>query len=76
MTKARGTRREVPATPADDLALFRAEMRGVAPAPPTNRIEPWREKAAPIPAKRREDEQAVLEELARLTLDGDDVEFE
>lgn len=76
MTKARGTRREAPAAPADDVALFRAEMRGVAPAPPTNRIEPWREKAPPIPAKRREDEQAVLCELARLTLDSDDVEFE
>ena len=34
-----------------------------------------REKPAPVPAKRNEDERAVIEELARLTLD-DDAEIE
>ena len=61
---------------ADDLSLFRAEMRDVAPAPPLNRVEPWRELPAPVPAKRREDEKAVLDELARLVVDGDDAEIE
>lgn len=60
----------------DDVDLFRAEMRGVQPARPTNRIEPWRDPPPAIPAKRIEDERAVLEELARLPLDGDDVEIE
>ena len=50
-------------------------MRDVAPIPPPNRIEPWRAPAPPIPTKRREDERAVLEELARATLD-DDAEVE
>jgi DNA-nicking Smr family endonuclease len=50
----------------DDFDLFRAEMRDVAPAPPPNRVEPWRAAPHPIPAKRHEDEQAVLAELARL----------
>jgi DNA-nicking Smr family endonuclease len=64
------------APPADDdFDLFRAEMRDVAPAPPPNRVEPWRAAPHPIPAKRREDEQAVLAELARLTFD-DEAEFE
>ena len=61
---------------ADDLSLFRAEMRDVAPAPPLNRVEPWRVLPAPVPAKRREDEKAVLAELARLGVDGDDAEIE
>ena len=60
-----------PAPPeADDLSLFRAEMRDVAQAPPPNRVEPWRVAPPPIAAKRREDEQAVLAELARLALGG------
>ena len=56
---------------ADDAAIFRSEMRGVAPAPPTNRIERWREPPPPVPAKRREDEQAVLDELGRLAFEDD-----
>jgi hypothetical protein len=35
-----------------------------------------RSKPAPIPAKRLEDEQAVLAELKELALDGDEVEME
>jgi DNA-nicking Smr family endonuclease len=60
----------------DDAALFRREMQGVAPVRATNRIEPYREKPAPVPAKRMEDEHAVLEELARLGIGGDEFEFE
>jgi len=67
---------DAPAPPAEDAALFRREMRGVAPVRPTNRIEPYRERRAPLPTKRLEDEQAVLEELAKLAFEGDDVEFE
>ncbi len=54
---------------------FREAMRGVAPIARPNRIEPFRIPPAPVPAKRREDEQAVLAELARLTFD-DDAEIE
>ncbi len=57
----------------DDAALFRAEMRDVRPAPPSNRVEPFRAPAPPVPAKRLEDERAVLHELALL---GDDDEAE
>jgi DNA-nicking Smr family endonuclease len=49
---------------------FREAMRDVSPIAPPNRIEPFRILPPPIPAKRREDERAVLEELARLTLRG------
>ena len=65
-----------PRQPPDDLDLFRAEMRGVQPAPPPNRVELYRNPPPAIPAKRIEDERAVLEELSRLALDGDDVEIE
>jgi DNA-nicking Smr family endonuclease len=54
---------------------FRDAVGDVAPLKPHNRIEPYREKPPPIPAKRHEDERAVIEELARLTLD-DDAEIE
>jgi DNA-nicking Smr family endonuclease len=61
----------------DDAELFRAAVRGARPAPPVNRVEPFRRLPAPIPAKRLEDEQAVLDELSRLALDGiEDVEIE
>ena len=46
------------------------------PAPPQNRVEPYRDPPPPIPAKRLEDERAVLAELSNLTFDGDDVEIE
>ena len=52
-------------------ASFREAMRDVAPIKRHNRIEPYRAKPAPIPAKRKEDERAVIEELARLTFDDD-----
>jgi DNA-nicking Smr family endonuclease len=54
---------------------FRDAIGDVEPLKPHNRIEPYREKPQPIPAKRHEDERAVIEELARLTLD-DDAEME
>ena len=59
----------------DDIETFRDAVRDVAPSPPTNRIEPWRPAAPPIAAKRREDERAVLAELARAARD-DDAEIE
>jgi DNA-nicking Smr family endonuclease len=51
-------------------------MHDVRRAPPANRVEPSRPKPAPVPAKRLEDERAVLEELALLALDGEDAEIE
>ena len=54
---------------------FRDAVRDVAPIPTPNRVEPFRVLPPPIPAKRREDEQAVLAELARFTFD-DDTEIE
>jgi len=50
---------------------FRDAVGDVSPLKPHNRVEMRREKPAPIPAKRHEDERAVIEELARLTLDDD-----
>jgi DNA-nicking Smr family endonuclease len=74
--RARGAPRASSATFEDDAELFRAEMRGVEPAPPPNRVEPWRPPRAPIPTQRVRDERAVLDELARLGLEGDDSELE
>ena len=54
---------------------FRDAVGQVEPLKPHNRIEPFRNKPAPVPAKRHEDERAVIEELARLSLD-DDAELE
>lgn len=52
-------------------------MKDVAPLRPSNRIEPYRRPASPLPIKRLEDEQAVLDELARLAhAPGDDIESE
>ncbi len=61
---------------ADESSVFREAVRDVRPIAPTNRIAPFSRKPAPVPAKRLEDEQAVLDELAHLALDGDEVEFE
>ena len=58
-------RRDAP----DDL--FRDAVRDVAPIASANRVEPFRILPPPIPAKRREDEQAVLVELARLAFDDE-----
>jgi DNA-nicking Smr family endonuclease len=65
-----------PAVAPDDASLFRAEVRDVRPAPPPNRIAPFRAPPPAIPAKRLEDERAVLEELSRMALEPDDVEIE
>jgi len=59
-----------------DRDLFQEAVKGATPLKPNNRIEPFRKLPPPHPAKREADEHAVLEELARLTLDGDDLEFE
>jgi DNA-nicking Smr family endonuclease len=55
---------------------FRAAMKDVRPIAPHNRVEPWRSLPPPIPAKRNEDERAVLEELSRIALGGEDLEIE
>ena len=49
---------------------FRDAVGDVEPIKPHNRAELQREKPAPVPSKRHEDERAVLEELARLTIRG------
>ena len=54
---------------------FRDAVGDVEPIKPHNRVELQRDKPAPVPAKRHEDERAVIEELARLTVD-DDAEIE
>ena len=59
----------------DDGELFRRAMGEVSPIRPLNRVEPYRNPPPPVPTKRREDERAVLQELARLG-DFDDAEFE
>ena len=61
---------------AEEEDAFRDAMRDVKPIAPTNRVAPFRQPPAPIPAKRIEDERAVLRELAQLALDGDDQEIE
>ena len=61
----------------EDHGLFREAVRDVTPIKPVNRVEPFRVPPAPVPAKRLEDEQAVLDELARLAvLEGEDHEYE
>ena len=64
-----------PAALPDDAQAFRDAVRDVKPIAPVNRVEPYRVPPPPRPAKRLEDEQAVLDELARLTFD-EDAEFE
>jgi DNA-nicking Smr family endonuclease len=55
----------------DESKLFREAVGDVQPVKQHNRVEIHREKPAPVPAKRHEDERAVIEELARLTIDDD-----
>ena len=62
--------------PTEDGDVFREAMRDVRPIASPNRVVHDRPKPGPHPAKREEDEQAVLDELAHLALDGDDIEFE
>ena len=50
---------------------FRDAVRDVVPLRPSGRVEPPRKSLPPIPRKRDEDEQAVLDELARFTLDDE-----
>jgi len=54
---------------------FRDAVRDVVPLRPSKRVEPQRKPLAPVPRKRHEDEQAVLDELAHLVLD-DETEVE
>ena len=55
--------------PAED-SVFREAVRDVRPIRAPDRIAPFRRKPAPIPAKRLEDEQAVLDELKDLAHRG------
>ena len=71
MTKARG-----PSGGGRDSDLFRDAVRDVAPIKPPNRVEHFRTRPAPVPAKRQEDERAVLQELAALASDDEVPEFE
>jgi DNA-nicking Smr family endonuclease len=52
----------------EDPALFREAVGAVRPIRAQGRVEPFRNPPPPIPAKRLEDEQAVLDELHRLAL--------
>ena len=54
---------------------FRKAMHDVEPIRSRNRVEPFRAPPPPVPAKRHEDERAVIEELARAGTD-DDAEIE
>jgi DNA-nicking Smr family endonuclease len=55
-----------PAHGSDDAALFRAEVGEVKPVAAANRAHLPRPLPPPIPAKRLEDERAVMSELADL----------
>jgi DNA-nicking Smr family endonuclease len=59
----------------DEADLFRKTVGKVEPLRAAQRVQHLRNPPAPIPTKLREDEQAVLEELARLAFD-DDAEIE
>jgi DNA-nicking Smr family endonuclease len=72
--RGQGTKGEAKTEPPD-LEAFREAVRDAKPLKPHNRVVHETPKPRPIPAKREEDERAVLDELARLTLD-DDAEFE
>src|SRR5689334_20063886 len=65
---------------AEDSELFRDAVRDVRPMAPANRVAPARAKPPPVPAKRLEDENAVLDELRSLAggaaIDTDDIEME
>lgn len=60
----------------EDANLFREAVKDAKPIKAANRVDPYRVPPPPRPAKRIEDEHAVLAELARLTFDDDDLEFE
>lgn len=71
-------RRQDPTLPEAraDIELFREAVKDARPIRASNRIEPVRQPPPPVPAKRLEDERAVLFELAHLATDDDDMEFE
>ena len=60
----------------DASELFREAVRDVRPIAPVNRVVQQLPKPKPHPAKREEDERAVLAELAHLALEGDELEME
>ena len=62
--------------PDEASEIFREAVRDVRPIAPVNRVTHARPRPAPVPTKRLEDERAVLDELAHLAMDGDEVEFE
>jgi DNA-nicking Smr family endonuclease len=62
--------------PTEDSDVFRDAVRDVKPIAPVNRVVHDTPKPRPHPAKREEDERAVLAELAHLAFDGDDIEME
>ena len=70
MTKgqAQGARPKAQGEP-DDLKLFRQSVKDVKPLPQPNRVVHDLPKPRPRPAKREEDEQAVLDELKWLAFD-------
>lgn len=74
MAKPRAPKHEAPPAPPD-IDAFRDAVRDARPLRPHNRVVHDLPKPRPHPAQREQDERAVLDELARLTLD-DDVEFE
>lgn len=59
----------------DDGDVFREAVKDARPLKSHNRVLHDTPKPSPRPAKREEDERAVLAELARLTFD-DDAQFE
>ena len=71
----KGAAREARHGAQEDAAVFREAVRDVQPLPAPNRVVHDLPRPRPHPAKREEDERAVLQELARLTFD-DDLEFE
>lgn len=54
----------------DEADLFRKTVGKVEPVRAAERAQPFRVLPPPVPAKRHEDERAVLEELARLAFGG------
>ena len=59
-----------------DVAAFREAVGDARPLKPHNRVVHEVPKPRPHPAKREEDERAVLDELARAAFHDDDLEFE
>lgn len=68
--------RPAPPEADDDAALFRREMRDVAPAPAPDRVVHRRAPPPPLPFQRMQDEREVIAELARLAGGADDIEIE